>query len=197
MLIYKIPNFALRPWGLDLAIPVSNLYLSSSSDHLLKALLKFHGAHQLTQVNPDLVRQTLKNKLPLLQNQTRENKLLLLEHAMSDDAFQHLQGIQLLPLGNGTFQMFTSTAQQHPVFLDSVEHSRLLLPGLTDWFVDKTIPGHLWTQFTKAAQLKCKLLTPLNGTKRFLKNSKFVSWQVSVLSFTLSVARYLDRRIYK
>ena len=133
-------------------------FIFSSTDNLLKAVLTFQTPGQITKVNPEFVRQVLKNNLALLQNQTRENKLLLLEHAMSDNAYQQLHGIHLLPLGNGTFGVFQSTAAQHLVFLDSVEHSRLLLPGLKDWFVDKEIPIQLWRQLTKAAQQNCKLL---------------------------------------
>ncbi len=123
---------------------------------MLKAVLKFHSPLTVTKINADFVRSVLRNNYTLLQIQTREIKLLLLEHAMSDNAYQHLQGIQLLPLGNNTFEVFRSTVAPHPVFLDSEEHSRCLLPGLTDWFLDRNIPDVLCRQLTKAAQLNCK-----------------------------------------
>ena len=156
------PKFAYHINILDPNSTFLKLFLTSfvfsSTDNLLKAVLKFHTPGQITKVDPEFVRKTLRKNLALLENQTRENKLLLLEHAMSDNAYQKLQGIHLLPLGNGTFGVFESTAAQQPVFLDSVEHSRLLLPGLTDWFVDENIPIQLQRHLTKAAQQNCKLL---------------------------------------
>ena len=121
----------------------------------MKAILTYNKGVTLSKANPNLVRQALKARPDLLQNQTRENKLLLLTYAMSDNAYQLMTGIKLLPMSNGTFEVFDSAAK-HPAFLDSDEHPRLLLSGLSHWFVDQDVSEELKSQLTKAAQQNCK-----------------------------------------
>ena len=74
---------------------------------------------------------------------------------MSDNAYQQMTGIKLLPMSNGIFGVFDS-ASKHPALLDSDVHPRLLLSGLSHWFVDQDVSEELKSQLTKAAQQNCK-----------------------------------------
>ena len=121
----------------------------------MKAILTYNKGVNLSKANPNLLRQALKARADLLQNQTRENKLLLLAYAMSDNAYQQMTGIKLLPMSNGIFGVFDS-ASKHPALLDSDVHPRLLLSGLSHWFVDQDVSEELKSQLTKAAQQNCK-----------------------------------------
>ena len=121
----------------------------------MKAILTYNKGVTLSKANPNLLRLSLKARADLLRNQTREIKLLLLAYAMSDNAYQLMTGIKLLPMSHGTFEVFDSAAK-HPALLDSDAHPRILLPGLSHWFVDQDVSEELKSQLTKAAQQNCK-----------------------------------------
>ena len=118
----------------------------------LTAVDKFKGSANVDKANASSLRKALKfeNNSTFLENQTRETKLLLLEFAMSDEKFGEMNGIKLIPLAGGSFGRFGS---DHPVFVDSDEHPRRLLPLLKDWFVDKDVPRNIWTSLEKAAKM--------------------------------------------
>jgi hypothetical protein len=122
---------------------------------LLAAIKKFNGSLNVTKANAVTLRTALKNNTAVLENQTRENKLLLLEFATSDENFEQMNGIKLIPLADGTFAQFYA-GSIHPIFVDSDEHSRNLLPLLRGWFLDKNIPQKILSGLTKAANKKCK-----------------------------------------
>jgi hypothetical protein len=122
---------------------------------LLAAIKKFNGSLNVTKANAVTLRTALKNNPAVLENQTRENKLLLLQFAISDENFEQMNGIKLIPLADGSFGRFES-GSVHPVFVDSVEHPRILLPLLKDWFVDRKISGNIWSSLVKAANKNSK-----------------------------------------
>jgi hypothetical protein len=121
----------------------------------LAAIKKFNGSLNVTKANAVTLRTALKNNPAVLENQTRENKLLLLQFAISDENFEQMNGIKLIPLADGSFGRFES-GSVHPVFVDSVEHPRILLPLLKDWFVDRKISGNIWSSLVKAANKNSK-----------------------------------------
>jgi hypothetical protein len=86
-------------------------------------------------------------------------------YAMSDNDFKQMTGIKLIPMSNGIFGVF-DCAGKYPVFLDSLEHPRILLPSLSHWFVDQEVPEQLWSQLTKAAQLNCKLNVRVSSERK-------------------------------
>ena len=122
---------------------------------VLAAIKKFNESLNITKANAVTLRTALKNNADVLENQTRENKLLLLEFAISDQSFDQMKGIKLIPLAGGSFGRF-ELCSIHPVFVDSVEHPRILLPLLKDWFVDQNISGNIWSSLAKAANKKSK-----------------------------------------
>ena len=143
----------------------ARLYVSTASGDktvkapvvLMKALKKFWNVSLLTMVGPDSFRQRLKTSEGFLERMPREDKLKLLAYAISDDEIKDMTGIKLIPVHGGKFGTFLSTG--NPVFVDSDKHSRILLPGLKDWFVDRDISGELWSSFTKASKAKRKFVT--------------------------------------
>jgi sacsin len=127
---------------------------------LLAAIKKFNGSINITKANAVTLRTALKNNTAVLEsgvleNQTRENKLLLLEFATSDENFEQMNGIKLIPLADGTFAKFDAKSI-HPIFVDSVEHPRTLLPLLRSRFLDEAIPQKIWSGLSKAAKKNCK-----------------------------------------
>jgi sacsin len=121
----------------------------------LAAITKFSGSLNVTKANAASLRNALKNNPAVLDNQTRENKLLLLQFAISDENFEQMNGINLIPLADGSFGRFDSSLS-HPVFVDSVEHPRVLLPLLKNWFVDQNVPEKIWSKLEKAAKKSSK-----------------------------------------
>jgi sacsin len=121
----------------------------------LAAIKKFNGSLNITKTNAVKLRTALKNNPAVLENQALETKFLLLEFAISDENFDQMAGIKLIPLADGTFSQFDA-GSIHPIFVDSVEHPRILLPLLNGWFLDKNIPQKIWSGLTKAAKKNCK-----------------------------------------
>ena len=59
----------------------------------------------------------------------RTEKFCLLKFVLKDDLFSELQGLELLPLSDGTFATFKSS-DIFAVYMPSPEHPAKLLPGL-------------------------------------------------------------------
>ena len=121
---------------------------------LLTAVEKFNGSLDVRKANTRSLRNALKNSPAVLENETRYSKLLLLEFAISDENFDQMNGVKLIPISDGSFRRFDSDSV-NPVFVDSDEHPRLLLPLLKNWFVDKDVPGNIWPSLEKAAKTNC------------------------------------------
>ena len=123
---------------------------------LLATVHKYKGSANVNKADASSLRKALKSYPDVLENQARETKLSLLEFAMSDEKFGEMAGIKLIPLAGGSFGRFSSDQPVDPVFVDSDEHPRLLLPLLKDWFVDEDIPRNIRKSLEKAAKLKSK-----------------------------------------
>jgi hypothetical protein len=122
----------------------------------LAAINKFNGRSDIVKANAAFLRNALKDNALILEDQTREIKLLLLQFGISDENFEQMDSIQLIPLADGFFGQFQS-GSIHPIFVDSVEHPKILLPLLESWFVDhQNIPPKIWSSLIKAAEKKSK-----------------------------------------
>jgi hypothetical protein len=121
----------------------------------LAAIKKFNGRSNIVEANAALLRKALKDSTLILEDQTREIKLLLLQFAISDENFEQMDSIQLIPLADGSFGQF-QLDWIHPIFVDSVEHPKMLLPLLESWFVDQNIHPKIWSSLIKAAERKSK-----------------------------------------
>ncbi|XP_078511034.1 sacsin-like isoform X2 [Lissotriton helveticus] len=99
--------------------------------HVLSTLLL--ASNKLRMVTPLFIRGVLQQNSwnRLLSRQ----KLLILEYVISDEQYQDLQGLQLLPLSDGNFISFLEAESDEKAFIDSPKYPRLLLPGLIGRFL--------------------------------------------------------------
>ena len=91
-----------------------------------------------TELSPALVRKTLRAKKGVDYSTLSSNiKHELLKYCLVDGKFSELQGLELLPLANGSFVAFThGTGVTYYVCSD--RHNSGLLPGLENRLVDLT-----------------------------------------------------------
>ncbi|XP_073329465.1 sacsin-like [Pagrus major] len=86
----------------------------------------------LKHVTPTFVRDILRrigtHIIP------KDDKLCLLEYILSDGKYRDLEGLQLLPLNNGSFRSFTDRDEDTAV-IDSHEFPRVLLPCCQHLFI--------------------------------------------------------------
>ncbi|KAK2839687.1 hypothetical protein Q5P01_013427 [Channa striata] len=69
-----------------------------------------------------------------IHNISKDDKLCLLEYILSDGKYQELEGLQLLPLSDGSFRFF-SGREEDTALIDSEEVPRALLPFCKHLFI--------------------------------------------------------------
>ena len=72
---------------------------------LVFRVLKHHGVH-FKEVNPALVRQTIRSNVYSYRNLSHQQKLELLKYCWSDGNYSDFNQLELLPLANNTFSSF-------------------------------------------------------------------------------------------
>ncbi|XP_056145580.1 sacsin [Lampris incognitus] len=85
-----------------------------------------------------------------LPNMSEEDKLSVLEYVLSDGKYKELQGLQLLPLSDGTFRSFTKQ-EQDIAFIESNEFPRILLPGCKNLFIPENLNTTCYTHLRELA----------------------------------------------
>ena len=70
---------------------------------------------------------------------------MLLQFTLHDGDFEHLRGLQLLPLSSGEFVKSERSAR--PVYISSPKHPQELLPRLEDHFMDTNIHEDILQKF--------------------------------------------------
>uniref|UniRef100_A0A673G5E4 Sacsin-like n=1 Tax=Sinocyclocheilus rhinocerous TaxID=307959 RepID=A0A673G5E4_9TELE len=104
----------------------------------------------LRRVTPSFVRQTLRK---CRHRGSSNEKLLLLEFILSDACYNDLIGLELLPLQDETFTVFSSSVNdKDAVYIASEEYPRSLYPGLEGRFVLESIAPHVMTSLKEAAK---------------------------------------------
>ncbi|KAG7502347.1 hypothetical protein JOB18_018013 [Solea senegalensis] len=86
----------------------------------------------LKHVTPGFIRDTLRRIGT--HDISRDDRLCLLEYALSDEKYKELEGLQLLPLSDGSFRSFTNR-QEDTTLIDSNEFPRALLPFCKHLFI--------------------------------------------------------------
>ncbi|XP_032365245.1 sacsin isoform X1 [Etheostoma spectabile] len=141
----------------DISKTVVN-YLQSSGTQVAKvpAAVDFVVGSYMTEstevktVTPSLLRQVIrkyKHKGP------SQEKLLLLEFALSDGHYSDLIGLELLPLQDETFTMFSSSVSENDsIYIASEEYPRSLYPGLEGRFILENIRPSVMDSLKKAAK---------------------------------------------
>ncbi|XP_041473876.1 sacsin-like [Lytechinus variegatus] len=77
----------------------------------------------------------------ILERLTNDEKLLILQFILQEGAMQDLEGLCLLPLDNGGFDVFSSSCERR-VYIPTPEFHRHLVPGGCDHFI-RTIQNEL------------------------------------------------------
>ncbi|KAJ8004384.1 hypothetical protein DPEC_G00135140, partial [Dallia pectoralis] len=121
-------------------------------DHVSMAIqLAFPKPDTLHRVTPALVRDVLhRGVLSILSN---NEKRLLLQYIMSDGTFQELQGLQMLPLCDGSFKTFSKT-DEDIALIDNENFPRVLLPGCRHLFLPDDLDPTSIQQLKKLAATK-------------------------------------------
>ena len=105
---------------------------------LVFRVLKHHGVH-FKEVNPALVRQTIRSNVYSYRNLSYQQKLELLKYCWSDGDYSDFNQLELLPLANNTFSSFQSMAGNWwpgHVYICNSECPKYLLPNLDHKIVD-------------------------------------------------------------
>ncbi|KAK6304497.1 hypothetical protein J4Q44_G00250830, partial [Coregonus suidteri] len=102
-------------------------------DHVSRAVqLAFPDPDTLKWVTPALVRGVLRRGV--VSNLSNNDKLSLLQYILSDENYQDLRGLKMLPLSDGTFKTFTNE-EKDITLIDNDAFPRVLLPGCKDLFL--------------------------------------------------------------
>ena len=108
--------------------------------HVNKIICAYFG--KLRFINPTLVRAVLKGAD--VKVRSREDKLFLLGYVLSDSRTIDLSDVPLLPLASGKFITFRShrhaSDPSSSVFVPNGDCTAVLLPNMSNRFLDETIP---------------------------------------------------------
>ena len=106
---------------------------------LLMETVKVKLGQRLNSLGPSYLRSLLRGYSHILNNQNFQRKMSLLSYCLSDNEYNDMKNIPLLPLDNGGFETFDS--QRQAVFIDSKEHPKILLmPGFKGRFLCENTP---------------------------------------------------------
>ncbi|KAF4109302.1 hypothetical protein G5714_010375 [Onychostoma macrolepis] len=118
-------------------------------EHVLKDVQEiFPESHTLTWVTPSYVRDVLHRSEA--ENLSKDDKYNLLEFALSDEKYTELQGLELLPLSDGTFTSF-GNGVQNTVLIDNEKFPRTLLPFCKERFLPNDLSNFCTMQLRKLA----------------------------------------------
>ncbi|XP_056298081.1 sacsin isoform X2 [Pseudoliparis swirei] len=120
----------------------------AAADFVLAACMT--ESTEVKKVTPSFLRQVIrkyKHKGPA------QEKLLLLEFALSDGNYSDLIGLELLPLQDETFTIFSSTlSEKDSIYIASEEYPRSLYPGLEGRFLLDSIKPLVLDTLKEAAK---------------------------------------------
>ena len=138
----------------------SGVYLVEVPSNIWRAM--YHAKVGATEVSPMLVRSKLRTHPESYSNIDPIGKRVILTYCLSDNCYNDLKGLNLLPLANGSFTNFDTTFGQQTVYLCSNDCPRSLLPNLNHLLVDASDDINLQQNLYSVAaqqQTKLRLLT--------------------------------------
>lgn len=118
-------------------------------DHVIQCITSH--THAISEVTPSFVRVVFKNTPSCYRPLGRTEKLCLLKFVLKDDLFSELQGLELLPLSDGTFATFKSS-DVFAVYMPSPEHPAKLLPGLRHRILAQDIGVEILAKLKEVAE---------------------------------------------
>uniref|UniRef100_A0A8C6Q6H5 HEPN domain-containing protein n=1 Tax=Nothobranchius furzeri TaxID=105023 RepID=A0A8C6Q6H5_NOTFU len=125
----------------------------------------------LKQVTPSYIRKVLHRTG--VHNLSREDKLCLLEYILSDGQYKELNGLQLLPLSDGSFRSFTNR-DEDTALISSKHFPRTLLPYCKHLFIPHDLGSTCTTHLKELAKQQLFKVTNINAdhvvqyTRRFV-----------------------------
>ncbi|XP_031371785.1 sacsin isoform X1 [Punica granatum] len=124
------------------------------SSLLFDMVLRYSSSSGTKVVTPATVRHYLRG-CKTLSSLSRHPKLVLLEYCLEDlidsDVGPHMYNLPLLPLANGGFGLFSDSSKRSPVYICN-ELEFMLLQGISDRVVDRSIPLHLLNRLAAIAE---------------------------------------------
>ncbi|XP_053184445.1 sacsin-like [Scomber japonicus] len=170
--------------------------LVSCGENLVTVPSRVARAINETYPHPDTLRHVtpafLKGVLHRidLHNISKEDKLCLLEYVLSDRKYRELQGLQLLPLSDGSFRSFTNR-EEDTALIDSNEFPRALLPCCKHLFIPDDLSPACRTHLKQLAREKLFKVINIDAdqvkeyTRRYLPDdwkptrTGLVKWDIS------------------
>ena len=125
----------------------ANVPVVSVPSHVMDAIRSFTDAKNITA---SVTRKELKKSAACYKNLMRHEKLQLLQFCLQDHQYEDLCGLELLPLSNGKFSIFSALA--HEIYISSLEHSQDLLPGLGHRFLEQKLDSDILQKLNYAAR---------------------------------------------
>ncbi|XP_035995653.1 sacsin [Fundulus heteroclitus] len=102
-------------------------------------------------VTPSFLRKVLHRSG--VHNISKEDKLCVLEYILSDGKYRELEGLQLLPLSDGSFRSFTNK-EEDTALIDNKEFPRMLLPNCKNLFIPNNLSSTCRTHLKELAKLE-------------------------------------------
>ena len=113
-----------------------------------------------TTISPSIARNELREKPESYEGLTSDEKLDLLQYCLSDDAYDQLYDLALLPLVSERFAKFDAFSSS-PIYLCSKNCPHHLLPSLDSELVNENVQEMLHTKLSTLANKRCSNLQAL------------------------------------
>ncbi|XP_078511041.1 sacsin-like isoform X2 [Lissotriton helveticus] len=158
--------------------------------HVLSTLLL--ASKKLRMATPLFIRGVLRQNS--WNGLSSRQKLLILEYVISDEQYQDLQGLQLLPLSDGNFISFLEAESDKKAFIDSSKYPRLLLPGLKGRFLPSDLKSGVIQHLQNMGERKIfRNLVCLD--KEVIKKNLLKALPASWMSGSEEVSWHLDESL--
>ncbi|KAI5106774.1 sacsin [Silurus meridionalis] len=129
-------------------------------EHVLLSIKEtFPNPDSLEWVTPSFVRCVLHRNN--IKSVDKDEKLSILEYVLSDGRYEELNGLQLLPLSDGSFRSFTNQ-EEDTVLIDNEKFSRVLLPFCKDRFLPEDLNSSTVHHLRHIAMTNSKLYQLIN-----------------------------------
>ena len=140
------------------------LHLVDYNDHPNISGAVRYANKKVCDLSSSLARQVIRSKKAIkYQNLPSTTKHELLHFCLLDGKFNELEGLELLPLADGSFATFALSTSDNACYVCSERHPSTLLPGLSNRLVDLTSQNeNLHKELLRAASTKKTQLQTLN-----------------------------------
>ncbi|XP_058248384.1 sacsin-like isoform X2 [Hemibagrus wyckioides] len=134
--------------------------LVTAPDHVLLSIKRtFPNPDTLKWVTPGFVRSVLHRSD--IDSIGKDKKLSILEYVLSDGRYEELNGLQLLPLSDGSFRSFTNR-EEDTALIDNEKFSRVLLPFCKERFLPDDLNRNTAHHLRRMAMSDSKLYQLIN-----------------------------------